>query len=552
MFRGIRKRVTAVVGTALVCAMFASCSPPADSGSGTNNGGGTQTGGTTPGGGSGGTKTVTAWLQAKPDSMSPLMGANYGNGAVFEITQDRLALVDADGKLQPRAASKWEVDPGGKKITFTLADQKWSDGQPFTADDVVWTATTIANKKSATPVASDLRGIVGYQDLMDGKSDTFPGVKAIDDKTVEFTLDEVDAGALYRISNMFILPKHTLESIPLDKVATAPEWAEPGKVPGLGPFVLSANLPGQRVELTKNPNFRTPAKFDKLVQVLVGQDVATQQLASGEMDITLVAPTDLPSLESMKNIKRVEALSAGYDRYAFNQRTEDRFKDARVRQAFIYAIDRKGILASIYQGQSKPWNSSFTAGSVDYSTLETYDYNPEKAKQLLQEANFDFSKPVVIRQQVGNEQRAAVHQVVAKNLQAIGVKAEIKPIDPAAIMDMFQNGDYDMFLYGGGNYLSTPLVNEPMLVCGGTANNGKFCDKDIDALFAKAAGMTDETARKDIEQQLVELDNKLVSHLWIGRPNRVYATSDKLTGGVVAGDGMANTYASIQDWEVKG
>lgn len=546
--RHLRRSASTLTAAVLGAALLASCSPPA---SDPNTGGGGESSTSADGGGEGGEKSLTVWLQDKPSHMSPMMGGSYANGSVFDITQERLVRILADGELEPRAAESWEISEDAKTITVKLTDATWSDGEPMTADDVVWTANVLPNPEVGAIIGADLAAIDGYQDVMDGNATEMPGVKKVDDRTVEFTLSEPNSSALYQILNMFVLPQHALEDIELTELATGPQWSEPGEVPGLGPFVMTANVTGQRVEFEKNEHAINVPKFDKLVESLVSQDVATQQLASGEIDLTLVAPTDIETVEGMDGVETLSVESSGYDRWAFNQRTKDVFKDKRVRAGFITALDREGVLASVYNGAAEPWNSSFTSPKVDYSGFETYDYDPEQAKQLLTEGGWDFDTPVEIAQLATNEQRVQINQVLLKNLQDIGVKASIKTVDSAAVGDMWQQGTYDLYLYGGGNYLADPSIASMTVRCDDAPNNGKYCNPELDELFDAAAATADEAEREQLLQQAAELENSEASHLWLGRPTRVFAHGPKITGGVKGGEGMSDVFAnSIHLWEV--
>lgn len=518
------------------------CSPPAASGSPASSG----------------NKSITVWMQQKPDTASALLAGTYGNGEILNVTQDMLVNVAADGTLEPRAATKWELAPDAKSLTLTLADQKWSDGTPFTADDVVFTLNLYANPAVKSPLATVLKPIAGYDEVASGATKELSGVKKVDDHSVRLDLKSPDVGFMYTLfgATIFVLQKAALSKEDPATVASSQIWLTPGKVPGLGPFTLSSYAPGQRAEFVKNPNFRKPVQFDKLVEVLVAQDVATQQLSSGEMDVALVAPTDVPTVQGMqgKGITTVTNEVPGFDRYTINQR-RDYLKDPRIRQGILTAIDRAGIIKSVYSGQAKPINSSFTSKKVVKDGFAAYDYSPANAKQILTEAGWDFNREFVIREVNNNAQRQAVDQVVLKNLQDIGVKAAIKPVDQAQVNDMLGKGDYDIFLYGGGNYTADPSMNIPMITCANAypkgANLPAYCNPKVDDLLSQAATTTDEAKRGQLLTEAGKLENADVSHLWIAQPSRMYAFSSKITGGVRGGDGMHNMLMSVQDWTVK-
>ncbi len=543
--------MTSVVLSTTVAGLLAvaACSPPpAADGSG---------GSATATGGSGGSTTsLTIWLQQKPDTASPVAAGTAGNGQIITPVLDQLVNIAANGTLEPRAASKWALSSDAKTLTLTLADQKWSDGKPFTADDVLFTLNLYVNPVVKSPIATVLKPIAGYDEVQSGAAKELSGVTKVDDHTVKIALKTPDVGFMYTLfgATIYVLQKDAISKEDPATLTSSPIWVTPGKVPGLGPFTLTAYSPGQRAEFTRNPNFRKPVPVQKLNEVLVSQDVATQQMSSGEMDLTLVAATDVKTVQGMQGVTTASNEVPGFDRYTVNQR-KDYLKNPTVRQGLLTAIDRQGIISSVYAGAAKPINSSFTSPKVSKDGFNTYAYDPQKAKQLLTEGGWDFNQEFVIREVNNNAQRASVDQVVLKNLQDIGVKATIKPVDQAQVTDMLTKGDYDAFLYGGGVYVADPETNIPMITCANAfpkgANLPNYCNAKVDDLLAQASTITDDTKRNQVLTEAGKLENADVSHLWIAQPTRVYALGPKITGGVRGGDGMAAALTSVQDWTVK-
>ncbi|MGJ6981513.1 ABC transporter substrate-binding protein [Aestuariimicrobium soli] len=553
MFRTLRTRAAAVVAIAVVMGVAACTPPPDSSGSPSPT---TGSSGSTSTGADGSNATINVWMSQKPDSMSPLTPASYGNASVYEITQDVLAAPDNDGKLVPRVAESWQMADDAKTLTIKLATQKWSDGQEMTADDVVFSLNLYGNPDVKAPVGTIMSPIVGYDDYAAGKADSISGVKKVDDRTVTISLKEPNSNFTYQFfgAQFYVLPKHTLENEDMTKVATSSIWTTPGKVPGLGPVVLTGYQQDQRVEFERNDNYRKPVKFKKLVQSMVTQDVATQQLASGEIDLTSVLPTDIKTVEGMKGVKTVEVLSTGFDRYSMPQ-TKDYLKNPKVRQGLLTAIDRAGIIASIYGGAAEPQNSAFLASYITTDGFNTYEHDPAKAKQLLTEGGWDFNRELKIYQASGNAQREAVNAVVLQNFKEVGVKAKIVPYDQAQGTDVLTKKDYDMMLFGGGNYLIDASQDGPILSCATAfpagANLPGYCNPELDKAMTEASKTADEAKRAEFFNQAAKLENNDVSYVWIARPKRVYAFSSKL-GNVTPGEGLPDALRWMENWTVNG
>ncbi len=543
--------LTLVVTAGLVA--VAACSPPPPA-----SGGGDSTGAATGGSsGSGGvsTRPVTVWMQQKPDHMSPFLPATYGNGMILSATQDLLAVATSDGTIVPRLASKWAISDDAKTITLDLVTQKWSDGQDFTPDDVIFTLSRFADKNVKATLGTRLAPVVGYDELNSGAAKTLSGVTATGPHQVTIQLKEANSAFLFTLLSTlyFIVPKHVLESIAPADLAGNDLWKKP--TVGLGPFTLVQNLPDQRAELKRNPNFRTPVKFETLIESAVAQDVATSQLASGEMDLSLVAPADIKTVQGMSNVTVTQYNSPGFDRYTINL-SKDYFKDKRIRQAILYAIDRDGIVASVYGGAAVPVSTSFLAKLADTSSLNQYKYDPAKAKQLLTEAGWDFSRQIDLVQANNNAFRATINEVVAKNLNDAGMKVTIKPIDQAQVNDTLKGGGYDLFLYGGGNYVADPSQDAPILLCnqnfqqGLGANLPGYCNPQVDQAFTDAAATGDAAKRGAAFTTAAKLENDDVSHIWVARPKVVYASGSNLSG-VKGSEAMSDALLFASDWVVK-
>ncbi|MBK8050944.1 MAG: hypothetical protein IPK16_29920 [Anaerolineales bacterium] len=173
-----------------------------------------------------------------------------------ETVLQGLAHVNWTGEgVQPLLAESWETPDGGKTWIFKLRqDVKWHDGEPFTADDVVFTYNLYADPAVASIYAPKLVDVLGYQDFRDGKATSLAGVTKVDDYTVQVELEGprplwVD---LLNIS-ISILPKHILGDVPAAELQQHPYWTE-NRV-GTGPFKWVKYEPDQSVELARNEEY---------------------------------------------------------------------------------------------------------------------------------------------------------------------------------------------------------------------------------------------------------------------------------------------------------
>lgn len=511
----------AVAGTAALVLMSA-CSGPSDD----NSSGG--------GRGGGGKDTINVFLYQKPAGVfDPIAPASGPDQQVISLIYEPLLNTSPEGKLVPTlAASAPKVSADGKTTTFTLrSGVTWSDGKPVTAQDVVFTYTRAADLNTGTGFAANFIGIQGLKDFQDGKAATISGITAPDDHTVSITTDEPDAGLAGMVGTVQIIPEHALKGLPVKGFATNAWWQKPAVTEG--PFNFDTYKTDQYVHVTANPKFREPVGAKDVYLKPVTADVATQQLSTGEMDIATISATDADAVSKFSGVKVVSAKSFGFTRATWNQ-SEDRFKDPRVRQAFLYAVDRSSLVKSALGGKGEVRNSVLDP-IWSGSDLQDYAYDPTKAKQLLKDAGWDSSKPVEIAWiPQSNPDRDAAATVLQDQLKAVGVTVKLKQVEASFFTDAYANRDYDMVIYGGGDYASEPSRVGPITGCDtwvpDGANVGYYCDKQLDSVLAQANATVDPTARAALYQQAAKIENADPSQMWLYAPDTVYGVSSKVRG----------------------
>ncbi|MGP4025841.1 ABC transporter substrate-binding protein [Actinomadura sp. 3N407] len=475
---------------------------------------------------------LNMYLYQKPKTFSPLAPNNGPDQLVMSFIFDSLYGSDASYALKPHlAAAAPEISDDAKTITIELKPGlKWSDGKPLTSKDVVFTYNALADPETGSAQAGKFAAVTGAKDLADGEADSLKGVTAPDATTVEITTTRPAAGLPGLIGNTPILPEHVLGEVPAEGLGDNGFFTKP--TVGSGAFTFVDYKTDQYVELKANPDFREPVSIKKVYLKPVTSDVATAQLRTGEMDLTQVSPTDLPTVKKMDGVKVVSANSPGFTRIAVNQ-SQDRFKDARVRQAFLTAIDRKGLVGKVLGGAGTVVNSSFH-GDIASSAANDYAYDPAKAKSLLAEAGWDGSKPVTLSWIPGQRDRDTAVTVIQSQLKAVGVDVKLKQVQADELLSSYEEKSYDMALFGGGNYATEPSTVATIDACdqgypaGG--NVAHFCDPELDELLSKAGSVADPVERRGLFQQAAEVENVQVPYLWLYNPDTVWAYRTRLSG----------------------
>jgi peptide/nickel transport system substrate-binding protein len=469
---------------------------------------------------------------------------------------DKLLTVADDWTLQPRLAERWETAQDGKSVTFYLRKGlKWSDGTPLTAKDIYFTfKSTMDTRTAAAPGPTSI--IKGYQDFRDGKIDAPQGLVIVDDSTFRLDFDSPNAGFVPSISflGFQILPEHILGSVDPKQLEQHPFFQNP--TVGSGPFTFVKYETDQYVQVDRNPNFWGPRpKLDRIFVHIATSDVATAQLQKGEILHTQISVTDTDTLKNAPGIKVANKPAAGI--FVMAPLVDGpKFSDKRVRQALVYAIDRQGIVDQVLKGYGRVVNSHIIGPDWAINpNLNKYEYNPDKARQLLQEAGWDPKTPVVINWMAGQGGRDVENSllIAQSQLQAVGINADFQPLERGPLLDAITGRKFDLVSYGGGVYTvdpdSTSYVLMSQFVQPKGANNSGYANPKVDQLFLDGRAATDQATRAQIYQQASAIINDEVSHVWLFVADAIYGYSDKLQGLKPHGD-FNSAYWNAYEWSV--
>jgi len=504
-----------------------------------------------------GPTTLSAYLFQPPTPafgpLAPLQGGDY---LPSTLMFDSLLGVDDADQLIPRLAESWEISDDAMTFTFHLREGvTWTDGEPFTADDVLFTYNTIANPAAGASTAVNYRPVVGVQDLVDGVATTAAGFSAPDENTFVIEVGEPDVGILSIIGRTLILPQHVLGEVPVDQLTANEYFREP--VPNLGPYSFVDYKVDQYIELAVNESHYSRPTIDTILLKILTSDVATAQLGTGEIDMVQVSAPDLASIEAMEGVEITTVQAPGFERLSVNTEQE-RFSDVRVREAMLHAIDRKALVENALQGYGVVVNSPYIGDALP-DGLNDYPYDPDLARQLLAEAGWDSSQPVRLFYVPGNRDRDTTLTIVAESLRQVGFNIQIEQKQPAQNLEALKSPPgadaYDIILHGGGNY-GDPAGVGTIISCDarqpGGPNNARFCDPEIDAVLDAAKQETDEAARLDLYRQAARMDNEAISYIWLYSAEIIWAHNSRLEGFLPGGDLSKSSFWNVGDWTVTG
>lgn len=449
----------------------------------------------------------------------------------LDITVNQpLVAITWQGSLQPLLAESWEMQEDGKVWVFTLREGvNWHDGEPVTADDVVFSYNAYANPKVASRWASKAASILGYDEFQAGEADSLAGVSAVDDMTVRVELKEaIPLWPKLEQIYLVVFPEHLLGDVPPEELIGHEYWRN--RV-GTGPFKWSKFEPDQFIELAANEDYFLGApKLDRVIYHMYA-DAATHvaALENGEIDTTayettLISVDDVERLEAKDNIDIV-VMSKGSPTF-LRMNHDKEWSDVRLRQAIRYAIDVATLLETVYPGGQaaytmlpQPW--TWPEG------METYEYDPDRARELLAEAGWSGREVDFVyhyADQLNGDLIVAIQQYLAD----VGINIAPRLVDPPTIYELYESGDFDMGYFALGMGVD-PATGHPAVQCGNVIAVN-YCNEELDALFAEGLKLSDQAEREPIYQEISMILNEDMPSVWLWYDIRPLGFNPRVAG----------------------
>ena len=439
----------------------------------------------TPGG------TLVIAQRAEPKTLNPVVAFDAPSRDVLgQIMGDLIHINRVTQKTEPALASSWTISPDGRRFILKLRrGVRFSDGQPFDADDVVFTFKVYLDEKLHSPQRDLL--VINGKPLSITKADSY---------TVRFDLDQPYAAAERIFDSLAILPRHLLEKSYNDG-NFAGQWtlnAAPSQIAGLGPFRLKQYVPGQRIVLERNPYYwkvdhnqnRLPYADELVLQFVGTEDAQVIHFQTGESQIINRFGSDnfiILAKDEQARGYHVEDLgpSLEFNFLVFNlndlpsgqlpdiQREQLWFRDLKFRQAVSSAIDRQAIVRLAYQGHGAAlWgNESPSDKRWVNEALPHPARSLEHSRDLLKSAGFSWNSEGKLFDHEGkaveftiittssNAQRVKMATLIADDLAQLGMNVHPIPLEFRAVVDrVFQSNNYEACILGLGGGDADPNV----------------------------------------------------------------------------------------------
>lgn len=458
---------------------------------------------------------------------------NYGH-CVADQLFERMVSCTHDGEYLPRLADSWEMSEDHTSMTFHMnKNAKWHDGEPLTADDVVFTLKAVTSEKMDNYYRSKFVCLAGTDDNGICASPDDLQVEAIDDYTVKVGLKtpKDEQTVLSTLCSFFyVLPQHILDTGDYSDINSSDFWTSPV---GAGPFKYVKDIAGEQLEMTANEDYYLGCPdFKTFVIKVVPATSLTAGLLNGEIDVVgagSIPLSDWGTIESSDNLVAESITSYAYQYMEFNLSDgNDAFQDAAVRIAFDKAIDKQLIVDQLMAGEGQVAVGPMPKYHPYYNdALEGNSYDPNAAKSALEAANFDFNRTYRLIVPQGNQVREQSALIIQQNLKDIGIKVEIETYDFATLLEMMRNGDFDLGLLGGGSSID-PNESAVIFKPGSAQNYSLLTDGKWYDLAAKGDSLVNFNERKeafDAYQAALVEDQP---YIWLYHQNNLQAHSTRI------------------------
>lgn len=474
-----------------------------------------------------------------------------------------LVKLESDSRtVVPDLATSWESDDAQTYIFNLVDNATWHDGEPFTAEDVVYTVQWgIDNVNSYQGYETEWKNV--------------ESVEAIDDHTVRITLNAPNSlflGKVTAIANV-ILPAHALADATPDNILDLPfALCTPGVTIGTGPYTLEDFQPSQIIEVAANPDyFKGAPNIDRIIfKDFADPALAIAQIESGELDLVFrVPPDEQARVSNIEGLALVPSENPGIVRIVVATE-KAQWSDPKFRHAMSAAINRNGIVDGLYQGNAKVLHNH-PGFEVTDTSLSTYD--PDRARELLAEIGYGGETFKILYDASLPENQASM-PLIQSDLQAVGIPVELVPTpgtgefvdklftyvdaegraldDEAFDIATASTSEYDGFMHIGGTealhpdvsntYYRAPTDTHPKWLSG--YNSDKIQD-----LWAAGRATVDPDEQAQIYGELGSIlytDMPMV-HLFV--PNIANIASDCLGGTFDIHLSERESFMDVDDWE---
>lgn len=452
-----------------------------------------------------------------------------------------LMKFNKDNQPEPDLAKSFQISPDGLAYTFVLHDNiTFQDGTKLTAEDVIFTIESIMNKDNLSRIQPE------YTEIDE--------VKKINDYELAIYLKNSFPPLLDKLT-VGVIPKHIFAGKDLN---IAPENMQPV---GTGPYYVKTWEKGKKLVLKANEHYEKQAPSIKTVifKYIPDHNVRALQLKTGEIDLTLLQPSQVEKMAELPNIDIYNVETADYRGMMFNMK-KPLWQDINVRKAFSYAVDRQAVVDGLLMGYGFPAYSPIQLNQFNNDKIEKYEYDIKKANELLEQTGWQLhddgfryknGKKLAfsIVSPASDEIRTNIAAYLASQFAEIGADVKTEAID----WSVLKIEDHDAFILGWGSPFDADDHTYKLFhssEIGNGYNYGSYQNPIIDELLTRARTTVDREKRKEIYGQFQTELLKDPPYIFISYLKAVYGVNERVDGIVEKplGHGGQGFTWNLEEW----
>ena len=501
---------------------------------------------------------IVVSIRSEPRTFNCYLARDITTAIFATLTQATLVRVNrVTDDIEPWLATSWTRSDDGLRYTLKLRPNiAFSDGEPFSADDVVFSFAAAYDERSAGPVGESI--------LVDGKK---LQVAALDPLTVVVTFPSPFAAGLRLLDHLPILPRHKLEAS-LMAGRFSETWSVttlPSQVVGLGPFLISDYQPGQRLTFTRNPYYwrkdadgaQLPYLDGMTLEILTDQNAELLRLEVGQIDMTTseIRPEDYLPLKRAADAGLVRLVDLGVgmdaDGLWFNLKPGAFAADPRatwlqrdeLRRAISMAVDRNLLADTVFLGAGLPIGGVETPANTRWysAAASQTHYDPAGARALLSSIGVTVDRPGRFTLLTTGTSTSTVRgaAVLREELKRVGLLVDVVTLEPSAVVQRFLSGKYDAVYF---RFLRTdpdPAMNLDFWFSRGSAHVWNISERSaatewerrIDELMSRQIAASEGVERKRLYDDVQRTFGEHLPIVFFAAP-RVYIAASSRTANL--------------------
>lgn len=433
--------------------------------------------------------------------LNPVLASDSASSSINSYIYNGLLKYDKDLNLICDLAESYQVSQDGLKIKFNLKKNiLWHDGKPFTVKDVKFTFDKLTDPDTKTPFSSDYLMVKKFE--------------IVDDYSFIVTYEQPFAPILESWA-MGIIPEHIFKN---EDINTSQYNRNPI---GTGPYIFKKWVTDQKIVLESNPDYYEGVPKIKvlLFRVIPDQSVQFLELRTETIDELSLTPDQWNAYESFfKNYTKFRYPAFSFTFLGFNLEKQP-YNNIKFRQAINYAIDKKDIITGVLSGMAKSAQGIFPPQSWAYKEVAPYEYNPQKAIDLLLSIGFsksqdgkllyngkDFEINIITNQ--GNKSRELTAQIIQEQLKKIGLTVNIRILEWSTFLNQYVNKkNFDALILGWNTAVDPDQFSlwHSSQAGEGQYNFMSYKNKEVDELLVKARTTFSREERKECYHKIQDI-----------------------------------------------